>query len=164
MSRVLVGVAEMETMTTVTTIRGGKRKYWGCIGMVMSDRSQYSRIPLRRGVGTRLSRTETTIDGIWVYFLIILLLGLADQDGGKKGRRVGFYWCSRRPSLLFLPLYHQEFFVFYLHIATRIGAGGFWLWLSLLCWPLGHVYTSAVRTYIYLFGDSNVLLSRTIRE
>jgi hypothetical protein len=93
---------------------------------------------------------ETMIDGIWVCFLIILLLGLADQDGGKKGRRVGFYWCSSAAFSSFSSSLPQEFFFLYLHIATRIGAGGFWLWLSLLRWSLGHVYTSAIRPPVYI--------------
>ncbi len=131
--------------------------------MVVSDQSQYCIIPFRREVDARLSRMETTIDGIWVCFLIILLLGLADQDGGKKGRRVGFYWCSRRPSLLLLPLYPRGF-SFYISILLHgsvLGVSGF----DYLC-CVGHlamfIPRQFARSYIHLFGDSNTFLSRAV--
>lgn len=94
---------------------------------------------------------ETMIDGIWVCFLIILLLGLADQDGGKKGRRVGFYWCSRRPSLLFF-LFTPGVFRFispYCYTDRCWGFLALVIFVALAAWPCLYLGNLPARIYTY---------------
>lgn len=97
--------------------------------------------------------------GYGCVFLFVLLLGLADQSlnmcGGKKRRRVGFQRRSRRPSLFLFPLFTPLVSFFYifilLHGSVQEVSGS--LFLALLCWPLGHVYTSAAtRPLVYIYS------------
>jgi hypothetical protein len=81
---------------------------------------------------------------IFLVFAISWVGG--SRRGGKKGGRVGFYRCSRRPSL-FIPLLPREssFYIsILLHGSVQEVSGFVFVFCRVGLLSPGHVYTSAV--------------------
>jgi hypothetical protein len=109
---------------------------------------------------------------VCVFFLCVCSIAWAGGSrrvGVQKGGVLAFI--GVHGGLVFLFRFTPGVFVLYLYIATRIGAGGVWLCLSLVVgslWPCLYLGGTLVRSYIFysvisiscLLGPSQILQYR----